>query len=44
MSQAVVKTVMGVLKDCEEVINIILDAANEAENTSTVNEQMVPAF
>ena len=42
--EAVIKTVMGVLKDCEEVINIILDAANEAENTSTVNEQMVPAF
>ena len=35
---AVIKAVMGVLKDCEEVIVKILDAANEAENTGTVNE------
>ena len=35
---AVIKAVMGVLKDCEEVIVKILDAANEAENASTVNE------
>jgi len=35
---AVIKAVMGVLKDCEEVIVKILDAANEAENAGTVNE------
>ena len=34
----VIKTVMGVLKDVEEVINKILDAANEAA-TDTVAEQ-----
>lgn len=36
--EAVIKAVMGVLKDCEEVIVKILDAANEVENTGTVNE------
>lgn len=35
---AVIKAVMGVLKDCEEVITTILDAANEAENAGNVNE------
>ena len=35
----VIKTVMGVLKDVEEVINIILDAANEAATSGTVAEQ-----
>lgn len=35
--EAIIKAVMGVLKDCEEVINKILDAANEAAS-STVNQ------
>ena len=37
---AVIKAVMGVLKDCEEVIVKILDAANEAAN-STVEQTAV---
>ena len=36
--EAVIKTVLGVLKNVEEVINKILDAANEAA-TDTVAEQ-----
>ena len=35
--ESVIKTVMGVLKDCEEVIVKILDAADEAAN-STVDQ------
>ena len=36
--EAVIKTVMGVLKDVEEVINKILDAANEAVSGSAVEQ------
>ncbi len=36
--EAVIKAVMGVLKDVEQVINVILDAANEAA-TDTVAKQ-----
>ena len=32
------KTVMGVLKDVEEVVNKILDAANEAASSSAVEQ------
>ena len=34
----VMKTVMGVLKDVEEVVNKILDAANEAASSSAVEQ------
>ena len=36
--EAIIKAVMGVLKDVEEVINKILDAANEAASSSAVEQ------
>lgn len=36
--EAIIKAVMGVLKDVEEVINKILDAANEAVSSSAVEQ------
>lgn len=38
-SEFVIKTVMGVLKDVEEIVNKIMDAAKEAEVNNTVAEQ-----
>ena len=36
--EAVIKAVMGVLKDVEQAINVILDAANEAASSSAVEQ------
>ena len=36
--EAIIKAVMGVLKDVEQAINVILDAANEAASSSAVEQ------